>query len=115
MRLITWSEPKHAWLKVNRGVSFEQIAVLIEQGKTIDVVAHPNQDKYPGQKIAVVKIDQYAFLVPYPSEGDEMILRTIIPSRKTTKKYSNGVPEAHQDRSLTGALHQELPPCAISC
>jgi len=87
MRLISWSEPKNAWLKENRGVSFEQVAVLIEQGKAIDVFDHPNQDKYPGQKIAVVEIDQYALLVPFDIEGDEMILRTIIPSRKSTKKY----------------------------
>ena len=90
MRLITWSEPKNAWLKENRGVSFEQVAVLIEQGKTVDVFDHPDQDKYPGQKIAVVEIDQYALLVPFDVEGDEMILRTIIPSRKSTKKYLGG-------------------------
>jgi uncharacterized DUF497 family protein len=90
MRLITWSEPKNAWLRENRGVSFEQVAVLIEQGKTVDVFDHPDQDKYPGQKIAVVEIDQYALLVPFDVEGDEMILRTIIPSRKSTKKYLGG-------------------------
>lgn len=90
MRLITWSEPKNAWLKENRGVSFEQVAVLIEQGKTMDVFDHPDQDKYPGQKIAVVEIDQYALLVPFEVDGDEMILRTIIPSRKSTKKYLGG-------------------------
>lgn len=90
MRLITWSEPKNAWLKENRGVSFEQVAVLIEQGKTVDVFDHPDQDKYPGQKIAVVEIDQYALLVPFDVEGDDMILRTIIPSRKSTKKYLGG-------------------------
>lgn len=90
MRLITWSEPKNAWLKENRGVSFEQVAVLIEQGKTMDVFDHPDQDKYPGQKIAVVEIDHYALLVPFEVDGDEMILRTIIPSRKSTKKYLGG-------------------------
>ncbi len=90
MRLITWSEPKNAWLKENRGVSFEQVAVLIEQGKTMDVFDHPDQDKYPGQKIAVVEIDHYALLVPFEVVGDEMILRTIIPSRKSTKKYLGG-------------------------
>lgn len=71
-------------------MSFEQVAVLIEQGKTVDVFDHPDQDKYPGQKIAVVEIDQYALLVPFDVEGDEMILRTIIPSRKSTKKYLGG-------------------------
>lgn len=87
MLLITWSESKNAWLKETRGVSFEQVAILIEQGRAIDVFDHPNQDKYPGQKIAVVEVEQYALLVPFDVKGDEMILRTIIPSRTSTRKY----------------------------
>jgi hypothetical protein len=63
---------------------------MVEQGKAIDVFDHPNQDKYPGQKIAIAEIDQYALLVPFDIDGEEMILRTIIPSRKSTKKYLGG-------------------------
>jgi uncharacterized DUF497 family protein len=87
MRMITWSETKNAWLKKHRGVGFEQVAVLLEQGKTVDVYDHPDQDKYPSQKIAVVAIDEYALLVPFDVDGDEIVLRTIIPSRKSTKRY----------------------------
>lgn len=87
MPLMGWSEKKNAWLKEHRGVSFEQVAVLIEQDQAIDVFDHPDQDKYPGQKIAVVVVDAYALLVPYEKEGDEITLKTIIPSRKATNKY----------------------------
>ncbi len=87
MPRICWSEKTNAWLKEHRGVSFEQVAVLIEQDRAIDVFDHPDQDKYPGQKIAVVVLDAYALLVPYEKEKDEIILKTIIPSRKATKKY----------------------------
>jgi len=56
----------------------------------LEVVDHPNQDKYPGQKIATVKIGDYAYLVPYEQEGEEIFLKTIIPSRKATNKYVRG-------------------------
>jgi hypothetical protein len=47
---------------------------------------------YPGQKIAVVKIGDYAYLVPYVQQGDDIFLKTIIPSRKATKKYVRARP-----------------------
>lgn len=57
------------------------------QGDILDVVAHPNPVDYPGQMIAIVKIDDYAYLVPYVQEGEEIFLKTIIPSRKATNRY----------------------------
>ena len=68
-------------------MSFEQIVVLMERGHVLETVDHPNQDKYRGQKIVTVMIDNYAYLIPYIQEGDEIFLKTIIPSRKATKKY----------------------------
>jgi hypothetical protein len=53
----------------------------------LEIVDHPNQDKYPGQKIATVRIGDYAYLIPYVQEGEETFLKTIIPSRKATNKY----------------------------
>ena len=47
----------------------------------------PNQDRYPGQRISVVLIEGYAYLVPYVEDEDEIFLKTIIPSRKATKLY----------------------------
>jgi hypothetical protein len=50
------------------------------------VIEHPNQDEHPGQKMAVVMIDDYAYLVPYVYDGDDIFLKTLIPSRKATDK-----------------------------
>jgi uncharacterized DUF497 family protein len=90
MKLIRWDESKNEWLKLNRGVCFEQIVVLIEQSALLDVIDNPNQGKYSGQKIAVARINDYAYLVPYEQKGEEIELKTIIPSRKATRKYLGG-------------------------
>jgi hypothetical protein len=59
----------------------------MERGDVLDTIEHPNQDRYPGQKIAVIRIDDYVYLVPYVENDDEIFLKTIIPSRKATNKY----------------------------
>ena len=87
MRIFKWNNDKNEWLKTHRGVCFEQVVLLMERGDILDVIEHPNQDKYPGQKMAVVMIDDYAYLVPYVYDGDEIFLKTLIPSRKATNKY----------------------------
>jgi hypothetical protein len=53
----------------------------------LETIEHPNQDRYPGQKIAIVMIDDYVYLVPYIEKNEEVFLKTIIPSRKATNKY----------------------------
>lgn len=49
--------------------------------------AHSNQKAYSGQRIMVVSVDNYAYLVPYVENDKELFLKTIIPSRKATQKY----------------------------
>lgn len=56
-------------------------------GDVIDTVDHPNQARYPGQKIHVVAIEDYLYLVPFVESDDEVFLKTVIPSRKATKSY----------------------------
>jgi len=87
MKHIRWDDDKNAWLKRARGICFEQIVVLMGQNSLLDVVDNPNHEKYPGQKMAIVEIEGYAYLVPYEQQGDEIELKTIIPSRKATRKY----------------------------
>ena len=74
-------------LKKERGISFEEVEFHIEQGDEVDIFEHPNQERYPGQKISVVLIEGYAYLVPYVESETEIFLKTIIPSRKATRKY----------------------------
>jgi uncharacterized DUF497 family protein len=87
MKVFRWDNEKNELLKNNRGVCFEQIVILMEREDVLETVEHPNQNKYPGQKIATVMIDDYAYLVPYVQKSDEIFLKTIIPSRKATNKY----------------------------
>jgi len=87
MKVFRWDNNKNELLKNNRGICFEQVVVLMEREDVLETVEHPNQNKYPGQKIATVMIDDYAYLVPYVQKSDEIFLKTIIPSRKATNKY----------------------------
>jgi uncharacterized DUF497 family protein len=87
MNIFRWDNEKNELLKNNRGVCFEQVVLLMERGEVLDTIEHPNQERYPGQKIAVVMIDAYAYLVPYVEQNGEILLKTIIPSRKATNKY----------------------------
>lgn len=87
MKVFRWDNDKNELLKNNRGVCFEQVVILMEREDILETVEHPNQNKYPEQKIATVMIDDYAYLVPYVQKSDEIFLKTIIPSRKATKKY----------------------------
>ena len=66
---------------------FEEVVILLEREDVLEIVNHSNQDKYPWQRIATVKIGDYAYLVPYVQEREEIFLKTIIPSRKATNKY----------------------------
>jgi len=56
-------------------------------GKLLDTIQHPNHEKYPNQRIFIVEIDRYVYLVPFVEDDTEFFLKTIIPSRKMTKQY----------------------------
>lgn len=82
------SSEKNESLKDERGISFEEVVFHIQLGNEVDVYEHPNQERYPDQKISAVLIDDYVYLVPYVESENEIFLKTIIPSRKATKQYS---------------------------
>ena len=84
-----WTTEKNHQLVEQRGVSFESVVSAIEQGGLLDVLEHPNQDRYPGQNIYVVEILGYVHLVPFVTEADGLrFLKTITHSRKATRDYS---------------------------
>ncbi len=78
---------KNSTLLQTRGICFEDVIALINAGKVLDVINHPNQAKYPGQKVYVIDVDGYCYIVPYVKNGDQIFLKTIIPSRKATRQY----------------------------
>ena len=87
MDYYKWDNLKNDKLKVERGISFEQIVMHIESGDVLDLVDHPNRKKYPGQQIIVVEINEYVYLVPFVESSGGKFLKTIIPSRKATRDY----------------------------
>lgn len=78
---------KNRELKKTRGISFEEVIFAILQGQYLDILEHPNQVKYSNQKIFVLDIDDYIYLVPFVVNKEKIFLKTIFPSRKATKKY----------------------------
>ena len=82
-----WNSDKNEWLKKNRNISFEQIVFHLSQGDIRMIADHPDQKKYPGQRIYFVVVENYVYLVPHIIEKDYIFLKTIIPSRKATKDY----------------------------
>jgi len=87
MKIYAWNSDKNDIIMQERGVSFEDIVLNINLGNELDIYDHPNQERYPGQKVSVVLVEAYAYLVPFIENNDEIFLKTIIPSRKATKYY----------------------------
>lgn len=87
MKRFNWSSEKNEQLRLERGISFEEILFHIENGDVLDILEHPNQSKYAGQSIFVVLVDDYVHLVPFVEDETEVFLKTIIPSRKATKQH----------------------------
>ncbi|MCG6150376.1 toxin [Leptospira levettii] len=87
MKNYRWDLGKDEILRKERGISFELILFQIENGFLLDIIKHPNKDKYPNQSIFIIEIEDYVYLVPFIENNDEIFLKTIIPSRKATRNY----------------------------
>ena len=84
---IDWNTDKNEILKLERGVSFEDIISAISDGGLIKIIDHPNPVKYPNQKVMIINIDNYAYVIPFTESGDKLFLKTIYPSHNATKLY----------------------------
>ena len=74
-------------MKIERGISFEEMVLAIEADGLLDELRHPNPEKYPNQSVFVIALDDYVYPVPYVEEPDYYFLKTVIPSRKATRDY----------------------------
>jgi uncharacterized DUF497 family protein len=92
--IFEWNAEKNEVLAKERGITFEEIVARIESGATVVETDHPNKKKYPRQRLLIVDLDGYAYMVPYVQDGDSCFLKTIIPSRKATRRYLGGKDEA---------------------
>jgi len=86
-KIFNWNSDKNQQLINERDVSFEDIVLNIHLGNELDIYEHPNKERYPNQKISVIRVEDYVYLVPFVENEDEIFLKTIIPSRKATKQY----------------------------
>src|SRR6266567_3990566 len=94
MKPINWNSDKNKQLRAERGVSFEEVLVALSPEAILDVIEHTNADRYPNQRILIVRIRGYAYIVPFIESDEEVFLKTIIPSRVATRKY---LPEEKRD------------------
>jgi len=90
MKLYDWNDEKNEWLRQERGIIFEDAVFHLNHGGLLDTIENPNQSQYPRQRIFIIDVEGYAFLVPFVEDEDTIFLKTIIPSRKMTKLYLGG-------------------------
>jgi len=90
MKYFDWNTEKNEELKLNRDISFEEVVFHIMGEGLLDIIEHPNREKYENQKVFIVSVENYVYLVPFVESDDVIFLKTIIPSRKMTKKYLGG-------------------------
>ena len=81
LKQIKWNEEKNQLLKLQRGISFDEVLEQIEGGKILGRKIHPNSDKYSNQEIFIIEIRSYIYYVPFIENDSEIFLKTIIPSR----------------------------------
>jgi len=85
--VFNWNNAKNEQLKRERGISFEQIVFLIDNDGILDILEHPQKEKYANQMLYIINVDNYAYVVPFIDKNDERFLITIFPSRKYTQFY----------------------------
>jgi len=90
MKSIAWNDEKNRELQAERGVCFEDVVTCLINNKVLDVINHPNKKQYPNQRIFILMINDYVHMVPFIEDEKIIFLKTIIPSRKMTKKYLAG-------------------------
>ncbi len=84
---VDFDKEKNSLIQQKRGISFKEIGQAVHEGKLLAIVEHPNQVRYPRQKLLIVDIHDYACVVPFVEQNDVLFLKTAFFSRKYTKKY----------------------------
>ncbi len=84
---LKWGQEKNLWLQKERGLSFEDVENAIESGGFRDDIPHPDQTKFPGQRLLIVEIGQQMCVVPYVTDGQVRFFKTIYPGRKAKRIY----------------------------
>lgn len=99
VKYLDWNAAKNELIKIERGISFEEVINSLIDVGPLDILEHPNQTKYSQQKIMIVNINDYIYLVPFVEDETKIFLKTVIPSRKATKHYLID-PKKHESKIL---------------
>ena len=87
-KVFDWDNEKNKKLISERNISFEAIVSLIESGNIIATVT--GKGKHAHQKQFIVEMNRYVYVVPFVEDAQKVFLKTIIPSRKLTRKFLSG-------------------------
>lgn len=87
-KVFDWDNEKNKKLIKERNISFEAVVSLIESGNMIATVT--GNGKYAHQRQFIVEMNRYIYVVPFVEDDQKVFLKTIIPSRKLTKKFLSG-------------------------
>lgn len=89
LKVIKWDPEKNKKLKndTTRQICFEDVFLALQENNFYYIDKHYNSEKYPNQKILFIEINNYIYIVPFVENDEEIFLKTIIPSRKYTKKF----------------------------
>jgi hypothetical protein len=79
---FAFNTEKNDILRRERGVTFPMVIEAIAETGILLNFDHPNQIKYPGQKVLVIELEGYVYCVPYVTDGNTWFLKTIYPSRQ---------------------------------
>jgi hypothetical protein len=91
VKRVEWDEHKNQHLKSYRGISFEEVFAEICNERFLAII--PNAGKYCHQNIFVVRLRNYIYYVPFVEDDDKIFLKTIFPTRKGNKIFSQNVDE----------------------
>ena len=87
MKDYHYNKEKNDFLRKDRNIDFKEVIKALNNERLLDVIDNPNIEKYPNQRIFLVKIRQHIFAVPFIEEEEYIFLKTIYPSQKYTRKY----------------------------
>ena len=83
----TWDDEKNERLMRQHGISFEEVVYHLNYSETLADIPHHNQERYPGQRLHIVRINNLAWAVAYRRTGRRVFLYTAYPSEKFTRMY----------------------------
>ncbi|MBI1980936.1 MAG: BrnT family toxin [Methylocystis sp.] len=87
MKPFRWNPEKNRKLIAERGISFEEVVSAMAHDGLLNELEHPNKSRYPHQRLFVVRVRGYVYVVPFVETSDDVFLKTIFPSRKKNRDY----------------------------